>query len=192
MPKLFKAPIYTDEQIEQMEEKDMTFPYTSKYMKYNSIKRQYIPTEALLLKHGIDLSGFLQTTMQDTPTEIANELEYISDQVYSYIFQNSGSFMDTLKFIVAKGIKYGMSPFRFRTTFEEILWKQAKYYINNDDLSKSSGVDVEQKQWLNKGVLVNENRNIDPRVKVMLMDLGLSWVGSYDKQFCGLVQKQDW
>ncbi len=85
-----------------------------------------------------------------------------------------------------------MSPFRFRTTFEEILWKQAKYYINNDDLSKSSGVDVEQKQWLNKGVLVNENRNIDPRVKVMLMDLGLSWVGSYDKQFCGLVQKQDW
>jgi len=192
MPKLFKAPIYTEEQIEEMEEKDMVFPFTSKYMKYNSLKRQYVPTEALLLKHNINLNEFLQMTGDDTPANIENELEYISDQIYSYIFQNSGSFMDTLKCIVAKGLKYGMSPFRFRMAFEEILWKQARFYVNNDDVSKSTGVDIEQKQWLNKGVLVNESRNIDPQVKVMLMDLGLSWVGSYDKQLCSFVAGQDW
>ncbi len=192
MPKLFKAPTYTEVQIEEMEEKDMVFPFSSKYMRYDSIKRQYIPTEALLLKHGINLSEFLQTTEEDTPTNINNELEYISDQVYSYIFKNSGSNMDTLKWIVAKGVRYGMTPFRFRVAFEEILWKQARFYVSNDDVSKSSGVDVEQKQWLNKGVLVNENRNIDPQVKVMLMDLGLSWVGSYEKQFGGLVLKENW
>lgn len=192
MPKLFKAPFYNEEQIEEMEEKDMCFPYSSKYMRYDSIKRQYIPTEALLLKHGINLNEFLQTTGEDTPTNIANELEYISDQVYSYIFKNSGSNMNTLKWLVAKGVRYGMTPYRFRVAFEEILWKQARYYISNDDISKSSGVDMEQKQWLNKGVLANECRNIEPQVKVMLMDLGLSWVGSYDNQFCGLIAKQDW
>lgn len=192
MPKLFKAPYYTETQIEEMEEKDMFFPYSSKYMRYDSIKRQYIPTEALLLKHGINLSEFLQMTGEETPTNIENELEYISDQVYSYIFKNSGSNMNTLKWLIAKGVKYGITPYRFRVAFEEILWKQAKYYVNNDDVSKSTGIDIEQKQWLNKGVLVNENRNIDPQVKVMLMDLGLSWVGSYDNQFCVITAKQDW
>lgn len=192
MPKIFKAPFYTETQIEEMEEKDMHFPFSSKYMHYDSIKRQYIPTEELLIKHGINLDEFLQAMCNDTPTNIQNELEYISDQVYSFIYKSSGSFMDTLKCIVAKGIKYGMTPYRFRVAFEEILWKQARFYVNNDDISKSSGVDIEQKQWLNKGVLANENRNIDPQVKVMLMDLGLTWVGSYDKQFCGLVKNQDW
>lgn len=192
MPKLFKAPIYTEVQIEEMKEKDMIFPFTSKYMRYDNVKRQYIPTEALLLKQGINLNEFLQTTDEDTPTNINNELEYISDQVYSYIFKNSGSNMNTLKWMIAKSVRYGMTPFRFRLAFEEILWKQARFYVSNDDISKSSGVDVEQKQWLNKGVLVNESRNIEPQVKIMLMDLGLTWVGSYDKQFSGLVTQENW
>ena len=76
--------------------------------------------------------------------------------------------------------------------FEEILWKQARFYVDNDDLTKSSGVDMEQKQWLNKGVLNFEDRHIDPKVKIMLLDLGLCWVGSYDKQFAGLVGQQNW
>lgn len=192
MPKFYKAPFYTDEQIVDMEEKDMHFPFSSKYMRYDSVKRQYIPTQALLLKHGVNLNDFLKSTDEDTPANVENELEFISDQIYTYIEKNSGSTMNTLKCIVAKGIKRGISPFRFRLAFEEILWKQAKFYVSNDDLTKSSGVDIEQKQWLNKGVLQNEDRNIDPKVKIMLMDLGLTWRGSYDKQFAFLVGREDW
>jgi len=193
MPKFYKAPIYTEEQIEELEEKDMHFPFSSKYMTYDGAKRQYIPTEALLLKHGVDLHGFIVSTKGSaTPTDIQNELEYISDQIYSFINKSSGSRMDTLKCIVAKGIKLGMSPYRFRVSFEEILWKQASYYVDNDDLTKSTGVDMEQKQWLNKGVLNIEDRHINPKVKTLLMDLGLTWIGNYDRQFYGMVQRQDW
>jgi len=192
MPKIYEAPIYTEEQILEMEEKDMQFPFSSKYMVYDSIKRQYVPTEALLLKHGIDIHAFLSSTGNYTPTQIKNELEYISDQIYTYINKKSGSNIETLKCIVAKGIRRGISQFRFRVMFEEILWKQARFYIENDDLTKTTGVDMEQKQWINKGVLNYEDRHIDPKIKIMLMDLGLCWAGSYDNQFAGLISKQDW
>lgn len=189
MPKFYKAPNYTEEQIDEMSESQLHFPFSNKYMVYNAIKRQYIPTEALLIKHGINIREYLENY---SPIEINNELEYVSDQIYTYINKNSGSSAETLKCIIAKGIKLGISPFRFRVMFEEILWKQAKYYLNNDDHTKATGIDLEQKQWLNKGVLNNEDRNIEPKVKVMLMDLGLCWIGSYDLQFAGLVAKQDW
>lgn len=192
MPKSFKAPFYTEEQIEEMDEKDMSFPYSNKYLRYDGVKRQYIPTEALLLKHGINLAEFISSTGDDPQARMNEELEYISDQVYGCCNRNSGSNIETLKCLVAKGIKLGISPYRFRLAFEEILWKQARFYVNNDDVTKTTGIDIEQKQWLNKGVLINEDRNIDPKVKIMLMDLGLCWVGSYDKQFAFLVTQNNW
>lgn len=192
MPKFYDVPFYNEEQIIQIEEKDLQFPFSSKHLKYDSVKRQYIPTEELLIEHGIDLGGFLSSIGENTPDRRNEELEYISDQIYTYIDKNSGSNVETLKFIIAKGIRRGMSPFRFRLRFEEIMWKQARFYINNDDLTKSSGVDMEKKQWVTKDILNNEDRNIDPRVKVMLMDLGLTWVGSYDEQFGRYILNKNW
>ena len=161
-------------------------------MRYDGLKQQYIPTEELLNKHGVDLKGFLASTGRNSPTNVNEELEYISDQIYTCIFKNSGSSIETLKCIVAKSIRRGITPFRFRLLFEEILWKQARFYINNDDPTKTTGIDIEQKQWINKGVLINEDRQIDPQVKAMLMQLGLTWVGSYDKMFFGLVSQKNW
>jgi len=192
MPKLFKAPFYTEEQIEELNENEMVFPFSNKFMRYDSIKRQYIPTEALLLKHGIRLGDFLVSAGEDSQANINDELEYISDQIYTHINKNSGSSIETLKWMIAKGVKRGMSPYRFRLLFEEILWKQARFYTDNDDPTKSTGIDMEQKQWLNKGVLVNEDRHIDPKVKILLRDLGLCWAGSYDNQFGGFAAREDW
>ncbi len=192
MPKLYKAPFYTQEQIEEMEENQITFPYSDKYLRYDSVKRQYIPTEALLLKHGVNLAEVITSTGQDAQANMNEELEYISDQIYACCNRNSGSNIETIKWLIAKGVRRGISPYRFRLLFEEILWKQAKFYANNDDPTKTTGIDVEQKQWLNKGVLINEDRNIDPKVKVMLIDLGLCWVGSYDNQFGGFIAQNNW
>ena len=192
MPKIFKAPIYTEQQIEEYEENEMQFPFSSKYMVYDGVKRQYIPTQELLIKHGIDLNEFLESSGEEGAVKVNAELEYISDQIYTFIGKISGSSIETLKCIIAKGIRRGISPFRFRVMFEEVLWKQARFYVNNDDLTKSTGVDLDQKQWISKGVLNFEDRQIDPQVKVMLMDLGLCWIGSFDEQFAALVNKQDW
>ncbi len=192
MPKIYEAPFYTEQQVEEMEEKDMLFPYSTKYMKYDGLKRQYIPTLELLRKHGVDIEEFLEATDSNSALSIQNELEYISDQIYNFIDKSSGSNLETLKFLVAKGIKLGIAPFRFRAMFEEILWKQARFYVANDDVTKSTGLDIEQKQWINKGVLNNENRHIDPKVKTMLLDLGLTWTGSYDMQFIFMLNRKDW
>ena len=188
MPKLYKAPEYTEDEIEAMQEDEMSFPYTDKYMRYDSVKRQYIPTEELLVKHGVDFNKYLL----NDPVKVAEELEYISDQIYTYIAKRSGSNSNVLKWIIAKGVRRGMTPFRFRTAFEEAMWKQAIFYLNNGDPTKNTGLDLEQKQWLNKDVLENEDRQIDPRVKVLLMNLGLTWLGSYDDWFGGFALSEDW
>lgn len=192
MPKLYEAPFYTEDEVQEMEEKDMSFPYSSKYMRYDSLKRQYVPTEALLLKHNISLADFIESTGRDAQADMEEELEYISDQVYACIDRNSGSNSETLRWLVAKSYRRGMTQFRVRLLFEEILWKQAKFYVENDDLTKSSGVDMEQKQWLNKGVYLLEDRYIDSKVKTKLTNLGLCWRGSYDEQFCGLICQNNW
>ena len=134
----------------------------------------------------------MRSSGSDSPVSL--ELEFISDQIYSYIDKTSGSTIDILKYIIAKSFRRGMSKYRFRLLFEEILAKQAKYYVDNDDLTKSSGVDIESKQYLGKGVLLNEDRHIDPKVKTLLMDLGLSWAGSYDEwtYFRGHENDKEW
>lgn len=189
--KLYEAPFYTDEQLAELDEKAIQFPYSDKYLTYNSAKRQYIPTEALLLKHNISLTEFLGGGTV-SPADINDELEYISDQIYSFIDKVSGSSANTLKWMIAKGVRLGLTPYRFRLMFEEILWKQARFYTQNDDPTKAIGIDMEQKQWLNKGVLYNEDRHIDPKIKTTLFDLGLLWVGSYDKQFAPFVLRNNW
>lgn len=187
MPKIFEPKLYTEEELELLEEKELHFPFSTKYMKYDPIKRQYIPTEELLLKYGIKMSRYVSS-----PNEVNNELEYISDQVYTYINKNSGSNIETLKCIVAKGIRKGMSAYRFRLAFQEILKNQAIFYLNNGDPSKLTGVDFEQKNGLSKDMLLHEDRQIAPNVKIALMDLGLTWAGSYDNWIGHLVISEDW
>lgn len=188
MLKLYQAPFYTVEELERLEEQEIHFPYSCKYMKYDSLKRQYIPTETLLLKNNIDI----EESLQWKGGSIEQELEHISDQIYTYINKRSGSNMETLKYKIARGIRRGMSPFRFRHAFQEILTKQARFYADNDDITMHSGIDIVGKQWINKGVLINEDRNISPVVKTMLFDLGLSWQGSYDRDYRYCLGQEDW
>lgn len=192
MPKFFEAPYYTNEELSQMDEKDIVYPFSDEDMVYDSVKRQYVPTEKLLLKHGIDITKRFGTTFLNTPKNPIDELNYISDQIYTFIDKCSGSNIDTLKWIIAKGVKLGMSPYRFRLLFKEILWKQALYYATNDDATKYSSLDFENTKYLNKNAQYNEDRNIDPKVKTNLMDLGLIWEGSYDYLFYCFMSKNNW
>ncbi len=78
MPKLYQAPFYTVEELERLEEQEIHFPYRDRYMEYDSLKRQYIATEALLLKNNIDI----EESLQWKGGSIEQELEHISDQIY--------------------------------------------------------------------------------------------------------------
>lgn len=187
MPRIYSAPYYAESEIESLDDNQIQYPYNDTYMRYDGIKRQYIPTEELLNKYGIRIE--ILTGIRGS---IDKELEYISDQVYACMDKNSGSNIETLKFIVAKGYRRGLSPYRFRLEFQDILRKQAEYYVLNGDPTKLSGLDLEHSQGMNKGMLINEDRNIDPNVKIRLMDLGLMWPGSYDEQFFGVSSRNDW
>ena len=186
----FKAPFYTQSQIDAMDEKDIEFPFSDKWMKYDEDKQQYLPTFELLKKYGINLE--LDPTLQNKPQAINNELEKISDQIYDYIYRKSGSNTVTLKWIVAKSIRRGMTRLQFRNELKDIMRKQANYYVNNDDLTEYSNTDIYDKRSIDSGVMLSENRHISYKVKASLESLGLAWCGSYDNMFFRFLAEKNW
>ena len=189
MPKIFKAPYFTQDEIELMPNNDgrLRRPYTDDYLKYDAIKRQYVPTDKLMTENRIDF----ESVNHGDPNGRNDDLEHISDQIYAFIDKKSGSNIETLKWLVAHHYRLGITPFRFREMLKEIFIKQGRFYATNGDLSDTVTVDVANKQWVDRAIMT-EDRHIDPRVKTMLMDLGLTWVGSYDDQFRGALAREDW
>ena len=189
MPKIFKAPKYSQEEIELMPNNDgrLRRPYSDDYLEYDGIKRQYVPTDKLMTENGINF----ESTHEGDPNARNDELEHVSDQIYTFIDKKSGSNIETLKWLLAHHYRPGIAPFRFREMLKDIFVRQARFYAVNGDLSDTVTVDVANKQWVDRAIMT-EDRHIDPKVKILLMDLGLTWVGSYDEQFRGAIAREDW
>jgi hypothetical protein len=185
MPKTFDAIHYSDEHLELLEEAEMSFPYSDKRLVYDGNKHQYIPTKAFLIDNGVEVDE-----MQ--PNELKEMLEHVSSQIYDYADKKSGSNIETIKFIIAKGIRRGISPFRFRKNIEDIMLKQARFFVRNGDISMQSGIDMFDKRSISKDEMLREDRHIAPQVKNLLMDLGLTWTGSYDSMFMRYKTEKNW
>jgi hypothetical protein len=176
MPQILNAPTYTARQIADMPANDprLRSPFNDEDLTYDTIRRQYIPTDALMMKNSINFEK-----MNDgAPNDRNDDLIKVSDQIYTYADKNSGSGLEDLKALVAHHFKSGIAPFRFREILKLIFVKQARFYADNGDYSDVMTVDVANKQWVDK-VIMNEDRHIHPQVKLMLRDIGLNWVGDY-------------
>ena len=189
MPKIFKAPYFTQDEIELMPNNDgrLRRPYSDDYLVYDGTKRQYVPTEKLMIENNIDF----ESINPGDPNGRNGELMKVSDQIYGYNDKKSGSNIETLKCIIAHHYRLGITPFRFREMLKDIFIRQARFYAENGDITDTMTVDVANKQWVDRAIMT-EDRQIDPKVKLLLMDLGLCWVGSYDDQFRALVFREDW
>jgi len=171
--KFYQAPVYSNAMIELLDERNMGFPFTCDYMRYDGAKQQYIPTYELIMQKGIRL-------MEVEPTDRNNALERISDQIYKEIARNNGTTLRGLKCMIAKGISpVNMSPFRFRLAFMDILWRQADFYVINNDPERYVGAGM-------------EHSNIYKSVQTDLDSLGLRFAGSYDNSLLMHLRREDW
>ena len=186
MPKIYKAPFYTEGQIETLSEAQMHFPFSDKNMEYDGLSRQYLPTEALLIEKGMG------QYLPDDPTEKDNIRRHISDQIYTYMSKHNLSNIESLKYLVARAYKFGMSPFRYRLLFQDILWKQAQYFFLNGDLESTPGVDLGTASVIQKSAMRLQDRNIFPKCITYLRDLGLSYSGAYDTWLRFNILQKDW
>lgn len=189
MPKIFQATTYTETQIEELEEEEMSFPYNDKYARYLGKYHQYEPTEALFNEHGIDIRKKLE---QDTNgNSVANFLAYVRFKFYLYVYSHNKSTRPVMNYIIAKrGIKSYPSRYEYRNNILDAMVYLGEYLLNNGDISQISGIDLDGMVSLSIDTIRNEDRDYPARFKNLMSTLGLCYFGSYKIVPVGL--GKDW
>jgi len=180
MPKFFTPRFLEQEDIEAMNEREMPFPYSDKWLVYDGIRQQYIPTRELVIENGINIKKF-----GITPTDINNKLREVSDILYAFFLKANGSNGQVIKYIVAKSWRVGIPPYRVRKLMEKIFVDQCRYFALNGNLEMYNGVDITNGQIISRTQLRKEDREVFNKLIYELDNLGLYYKGAYEREHFG-------
>ena len=180
MPKFFVAPFYEQSALEAMDDTDMHFPYSDKWLKYDGVRQQYIPTRELVIENGINIKKF-----GVHPDEVNTKLREVSDILYAFFLKANGSNGQVIKFIVAKSWRMGIPPFRVRKIMEKIFVDQCRYFALNGNLEMYNGVDITNGQIISRTQLRKEDREVFNKLIYELDNLGLYYKGAYEREHFG-------
>lgn len=173
----YQAPFYTESQLEQLQEDDLSFPFSDKDATYLGKYHQYELTEAYFLERGVNLQAELDG---DDPEKVKHFLAYLRVKVYQYVYNHCAKNpRNKLNYLIAKRGLRGYTRFEYRTAFLEAMFLEGKYLVDNGDLSGISGVDFDTMQSLSKEVLREEERDFHKDAVSALKTLGLKFYGSY-------------
>jgi hypothetical protein len=178
MPRQFQAIFYTESQIEQLEENEMQFPYSDKYATYIGKDHQYEPTQALFNERGIDIKKELESS--NSGIDVKRFLAYVRFKFYIYVYSHNKSTRPVMNYIIAKrGIRAYSSMYEYRNNILDAMVYLGEYLLDNGDLSKISGVDLDSMTALPIEQLRNEDRDYPARFRDIMSPLGLNYYGSY-------------
>lgn len=182
---IFKAPYYTPTQIEEMDEEDIVFPYSSEDATYIGIDHQYELTSKYFEERGRNLE--LEIEGSD-PDKVQHFLKALRLKFYSYIYNHNKSSRQQLNYLIAKRGLYSYSMFEYRHAFLEAMFIEGEYLLDNGDISAISGVDVDTMQNMSADVIRNQNRDFHKDAIGLLKTLGLNYYGRYSF----IPQGKDW
>lgn len=174
--KAYKAPFYTQEELEQLEEKDIHFPFSDKDATYIGLSHQYELTSQYFQERGINLEVEVEGNL---PNKVALFLTDLRRKVYSYIYTHSKSNKTQLNYMIAKRGLKTYSPYEYRQTFLEAMFYEGCYLLTNGDLDELSGVDLDTMQNMSIDVMRNQERDMSKNAINLLKTLGLNYYGRY-------------
>lgn len=176
--KVYKAPIYTREQIESLDEKEIRFPYSTNFDAiYNGEKHQYVLTSRYFSENGVNLQ---KEVKGNDPDKVKNFLNMLSTKVYNYIYRHSKSTKNQIDYLIAKRGLRTYPIYEYRQSFLEAMFLEGEYLIGNGDISKTTGVDLDTMQNISADVIRNQDRDMDKECIGILMQLGLNYYGRYN------------
>lgn len=170
---MYKAPFYTEEQIENGE---YTFPFSSDKAEYLGEFHQYQLTRKYFEARDINLEERIEG---DSPNKIENFLRRLRIKFYAYIYTHNKSTRDQLNFLIAKRGLRGFDMLEYRETFLEAMFIEGEYLLDNGDISAISGVDLDTMQNMSADVIRRQDRDMSPTAINMLLTLGLNYYGRY-------------
>ncbi len=172
--KFYNAPVYTEQDLEQIDEKDLHFPYTDEDAIYDGKRHQYILTRRYFEKRGHNLDVEIDGS---DANKVVKFLNYLSMKVYNRVYLHSKTPREALNYIIAvRGIN-GFSKYEYRETFLEAMYLEGCYLLDNGDISKISGVDLDTMQNMSIDVIRRQDRDFDKESAGLLVKLGLSYYG---------------
>lgn len=170
--KQVNVPYYTQQQIENGE---VTYPFSSDFMEYHGMEHKYYLTEKALNYYGIDVERRYISTSNN---KVAEFLDKVTQKVYNYIQYKSGWKNFTVQmYRIAKGqAKPYNDPYTYRKEFERALVEQAKFLIENGDSARYSAYNMEQgeRQPLKPEETFMQDSDIATETKRILEFLGLT------------------
>ena len=182
---IFKAPYYTATQLEQMDESDIVFPYSSEDATYIGLDHQYELTSKYFEERGRNLELEIEGT---DPDKVQHFLKALRLKFYTYIYNHNKSSRRQLNYLIAKRGLFGYSMYEYRHAFLEAMFIEGEYLLDNGDISAISGIDVDPMQNMSADVIRNQNRDFHKDSIGMLKTLGLNFYGRYTF----IPQGKDW
>ena len=183
--KIYEAPYYTQEDLEQLDEKAIHFPFSDKDATYIGLDHQYELTSKYFEERGrnleLEISG-------NQPDKVKLFLSALRRKFYSRIYNTNKSTRQQLNFMIAKKGILGYTPYSYRQAFLEAMFIEGEYLLDNGDISSISGVDFDTMQNMSADVMRNQERDFHKDAIEMLKTLGLRYFGRY--RF--IPQGQDW
>ena len=174
---IYNAPFYTQTQLQQLDESQVSYPFSDDYATYIGIDHQYQITEKAL--NEIDSNWKLRLT-DKSPNAVNNFLIGVRRKFYLYAYTHSRSSNAQINYLIAKrGLKAYPNRYEYRRAVINAQCDLAFYLLVNGDLASISGVDVESMTSLSIDTIRYEERDYPQRYKQTMLDLGLAYYGRY-------------
>lgn len=183
--KIYEAPYYTEEELLELDEQDIHFPFSDKDATYIGIDHQYELTSKYFEERGRNLE--LEIT-GNQPDKVKLFLSTLRRKFYSRIYNTNKSTREQLNFMIAKKGILGYTPYSYRKAFLEAMFIEGEYLLDNGDIASIAGVDFDTMQNMSADVMRNQERDFHKDAIEMLKTLGLRYFGRY--RF--IPQGKDW
>lgn len=174
--KIYTAPTYTKEQLEQLDESQISFPFNDDDATYRGLEHQYELTDKYFTERGVNL----QTEIEgNNPDKVKQFLAELRRKVYTYIYTHNKSSRNQLNYMIAKRGLKTYPIYEYRQAFLEAMFIEGCYLLTNGDISSVSGVDLDTMQNMSQDVVRNQDRDFHKDCIGILKQLGLNYYGRY-------------
>lgn len=183
--KPYVAPVYTEEQLELLEEDEIHYPFSDKDAVYVGRDHQYELTAEYFAERGHNLQ---EEISGNEPDKVKNFLADLRRKMYTRIYNTNKSTRQQLNYLIAvRGLR-GYTQYEYRQAFLEAMYIEGCYLNDNGDISGVSGVDLDTMQNMSGEVIRGQERDFHKDAVEMLKTLGLRYNGRY--RF--IPQGKDW
>ena len=183
--KTYEAPFYTKEQLEELDESQIHFPFSDDDAVYIGKTHQYELTSKYFQERGrnleIEISG-------NSPDKVKLFLSQLRTKVYTRIYNTNKSTRQQLNYLIAKRGINGYTPYEYRQSFLEAMFIEGEYLLDNGDISGVAGIDLDTMQNMSAEVVRRQERDFHRDAIGMLKAMGLRYSGRYSF----IPQDEDW